>query len=88
MNNLAHPKKSTKTPRRKSVNLTVRADIVEAAKALKVNTSRAAEAGIADAVKVAQEQAWLGEAKPALQAHNKRLDANGPLLTPDWAKEG
>lgn len=67
------------------MNLTVRAELVDAAKALKVNTSRAAEAGIADAVRAAQEQAWLAEAKGALEAHNKRLDANGPLLTPEWA---
>jgi antitoxin CcdA len=73
--------------KRRPVNLTIRADILEQAKALKLNASQAAEAGILTAVKRAQEQKWLEDNRAALQAHNMRVDKTGPLLTPGWARD-
>ncbi len=70
--------------KRRPVNLTVRADILEHAKSLGLNASRAAEAGIAAAVKEARERQWLEENKGAIEAHNKRVDEHGPLIKAHW----
>jgi antitoxin CcdA len=72
------------TPKRKAINLTIREDILREAKSLKLNTSKAAETGILAAIKEAQEQAWLKENKLALMEHNKRIEDEGPLLSPEW----
>ncbi len=71
--------------KRRSVNLTIRKDVIETAKALKLNASKAAEAGITQAIREAQGEQWLTENRAALAAHNKRIERDGPLLTPDWA---
>lgn len=73
-------------PRRRSVNLTIREDIIDAAKSLKLNASKAAEAGIAQAVKEARSEQWRAENRAAIDAHNARMARNGPLLVSDWAK--
>lgn len=82
MNN---PVKKNGTKRR-SINLTIREDILREAKNLNLNASQAAEVGIAKAIKKAQEQVWLKENRTALMAHNKRVKKQGPLLTPEWNK--
>ena len=70
--------------KRRPINLTIRADLLKEAKDLKLNASKAAELGIANAVKAAREETWLTENKKALQAHNQRIDNEGILLTPEW----
>lgn len=72
--------------KRKPVNLTIREDIYAEAKKLKINASKAAEAGIYDAVKKAKEQAWLEENRNAIQAHNERIEREGVLIPPVWMK--
>lgn len=72
--------------RRRSVNLTIREDVVAAAKALHVNASKAAEAGIAEAVRRAREKEWLDENRAAIRAHNTRIARSGPLVVSDWAR--
>jgi antitoxin CcdA len=72
--------------KRRSINLTVREDVIEAAKALGVNASKAAEAGIAEAVRRAREETWLKAARPAIEAHNKRVTSEGPHVVTGWAK--
>lgn len=73
-------------PKRRPVNLTIREDVLREAKKLNLNASQAAEAGIAEAIKKAQEQAWLKENRDALTAHNKRVEKQGLLLNPEWNK--
>ena len=53
--------------RRRPVNLSVREDLVAAAKELGVNASQAAEQGLAAAVRTAKEQAWLKENAAAIE---------------------
>lgn len=72
-------------PKRRPINLTIREDILKEAKELNLNASKAAEYGIAQAIKKARGQAWLNENKSALSAHNKRVEESGTLLTPNWA---
>lgn len=74
------------TPR-KRVNLTVREDIMAEARALGLNTSRAAEAGIEAAVREEKGRRWREENREAIKAHNRRIEREGTLLpTPWWAQ--
>jgi antitoxin CcdA len=68
------------------VNLTIPEDVIQAARALQLNTSEAAEAGIRRAIASKQAEQWLSQNQPALTAHNERIDTEGTLLTPDWAE--
>ena len=77
----------TSTGKRRSVNLTIREDVMDAAKALELNASRAAEAGIIEAIRQTRAQAWRRENKAAIEAHNARVEKDGVLLTPDWAEQ-
>ena len=75
------------TPKRRPVNLTIREDILQEAKLLKLNASKAAEAGLLNAVREARAQEWLNANQAALQAHNERVAEEGPLLKPNWVSE-
>ncbi len=70
--------------KKKAINLTIREDVLLDAKSLNLNTSKAAEAGIMAAIKQAQETQWLKENKPAIEAYNKRIAAEGLLIQPLW----
>lgn len=62
---------------RKAANLSIDADLLAEAKALSVNISRAAEAGIADAVRKEKERAWKEENREAIEAWNVWVRENG-----------
>jgi len=70
--------------RRRSVNLTIRKDVMETVKALRLNASKAAEAGIIQAIREAQEHQWRARNGAAIDQHNERIEQDGPLLTPGW----
>lgn len=76
-----------KSGRRRSVNLTIREDILADAKSLSLNASQAAEAGIVEAIRQARTHAWRAENRAGIDAHNARVEKDGVLLTPDWASE-
>lgn len=80
-------KKEKGAPRRRSVNLTIPEDVIEAARALGINASKAAEAGMRRAIAEREAERWLEENAPALRAHNARIEEKGTLLTPGWADE-
>ena len=82
-----HTRTENSQSKRRSINLTISEDVIKTAKSLKLNASKAAEVGIQNAIKKAQEQQWLAENRDSLQAHNKRIEKFGTLLTPDWALE-
>lgn len=74
--------------KRRPVNLTIREDIVKAARALKLNTSKAAENGILAAIRQAEADHWRKKNRRALEAHNTRVEKDGAaLLRPSWSKE-
>jgi len=75
------------TLRRKRLNITVREDIIEDARAMDLNISEAAEAGLLAALRKAREEAWLRENADAIRAHNERVERDGLLLKPYWAEE-
>lgn len=77
---------SDRNPLRQRVNLTIRADVIEAAKELGLNASKAAEAGIVDAIRRARENDWRQANKAAIDAHNERIEREGPAIVADWTK--
>ncbi len=73
--------------KRRPINLTIREDVLKEAKSLKLNASKAAEAGLVHAIKEAHAKEWLEVNKQALIAHNKRVEKDGTFLKPNWASE-
>jgi antitoxin CcdA len=73
-------RKHPSAERRKRTNLTVREDVMAEAKALGLNTSRAAEAGIEAAIREEKGRRWLEENREGIKAHNERIAREGPLL--------
>jgi antitoxin CcdA len=67
---------------RKSVNLSLDAKLIDEAKALGINMSRSAEAGIRAAVKSEKERQWLEENRGALESWN-RWTRDNPLPLED-----
>ena len=65
------------TALRKSTNLSLDADLLEEAKALKVNLSRSAEEGLRQAVTKAKAAAWLAENAGAIESYNRWIEENG-----------
>jgi antitoxin CcdA len=62
---------------RKATNLTLDAALLAEAKALSVNVSRAAETGIAAAVRAEKERLWLEENREALESSNAYVKEHG-----------
>ena len=69
----AEPPKTTRKP----TNLSLDSNLLEEAKALGINISRSAEAGIAEAVRLHKQQKWLKENAGALASSNAYVAANG-----------
>jgi antitoxin CcdA len=67
----------TKSPKRKSVNLSIDVDILAEAKALNVNVSRAADAGIAQAISKRKAELWLQENREAIEENNRFFEEHG-----------
>ena len=70
--------------KRRRVNLSIEEGVIEAAKSLSLNASRAAEEGIARAVKAERDRRWQEENAEAIRAHNERLERDGLLLRAHW----
>ena len=68
------------TATRKAANLSIDAAVLADAKALDINVSRAAETGIAKAVRAEKGRRWLEENREALLYYNEWLEENGLLL--------
>lgn len=58
-------------------NLSIDAALMREAKALDVNVSRAAEAGIAEAVAAEKARLWKLENREAIQGLNEYVEKNG-----------
>ena len=64
-------------PARRRTNLSLDEALVAEAKALDVNLSRAAEEGLASAVKKARADQWKRENADAIRSWNEWVDENG-----------
>ena len=71
------PTPEVTNPLRKPTNLSLDSALLKEAKALGINVSRSAEAGIAEAVKRHKQEKWLKENAKALASSNAYVEANG-----------
>jgi antitoxin CcdA len=62
---------------RKAANLSLDSELLSQARDLDINLSRAAEDGIAKAVKAERERRWLEENAAAIQAERDDIEKNG-----------
>ena len=62
---------------KKSVNLSINADLLQQAKQLNINLSQTLELHLAEIVLQAQSSLWLEENKNALDEYNRRIESRG-----------
>jgi len=65
------------TAPRKATNVTFEAELLTQAKALEINISKAAEAGLARAVAARQSELWLAANQQAIASSNAYVEKNG-----------
>ena len=65
------------TVAKKAANLSIRADLLEDARAYKINLSQTLETALADVVKKEKERRWLEENRPAIEAYNRFVEKHG-----------
>ncbi|MER8811097.1 type II toxin-antitoxin system CcdA family antitoxin [Mesorhizobium australicum] len=68
---------STQKSQRKSVNTSIDSQLLKDAKALGINISRAAEAGIAKAIAAEKTRRWQEENTEAIESSNAYVERNG-----------
>lgn len=66
-------------PPKKATNLTVRADLLEEARAYKINLSQTLEAALAIELKKRREAAWREQNKDAIAAYGRLIEREGLL---------
>ncbi len=62
---------------KKAANLTVRADLLEEARARKINLSQTLEIALAAELKRQREAEWLEQNKEAIEAYNREVAEHG-----------
>lgn len=62
---------------KKAANLTVRADLLEEARARKINLSHTLEVALAAELKRQREAEWLEQNKAAIDAYNRHVEKHG-----------
>ena len=62
---------------KKAANLTVRADLLEEARARKINLSQTLEIALAAELKKRREIEWLEQNKAAIEAYNREVAEHG-----------
>ena len=72
------PRTSQASPlARRPTNVSLPERLVEEAKALGVNISRASEMGVLDAVRIERERRWRAENREAIKAYNDWIEEHG-----------
>jgi antitoxin CcdA len=62
---------------KKATSLTINSDLLQKAKAYKINISKNFEAYLAEVVKKQAENQWLEENKTAIEKQNERIEREG-----------
>lgn len=65
------------TAPKKAANLTVRADLLEEARAYKINLSQTLETALSAELKKRREAEWLEQNKAAIEAYNREIAEHG-----------
>lgn len=69
---------------KKSANLSINSDLIQQAKALKINLSKLLEEKLAQTIAAQKESLWLQENKEAIEEYNERVSKNGVFS--DWLR--
>jgi antitoxin CcdA len=78
--------KSTPSRARKvASNLSVRADLVRRARALKLNLSNVLETALEQAIRDAERDAWLASNVDAISDYNAQVEKRG-VFSDDWRR--
>ena len=62
---------------KKAVNLSIRAELIEAARECKINLSQTLETALALELKKEKERRWLEENRAAIEAYNREIAERG-----------
>lgn len=62
---------------KKSVNLSINADLLQQAKQLNINLSQTLEQQLIEIIRQAQRSQWLAENQGALDQYNRRIGKHG-----------
>lgn len=65
------------TQPKKATNLTVRTDLLEAARSYKINLSQTLEVALTAEVKKRREAEWLEQNQGAIDAYNRHVEKHG-----------
>jgi antitoxin CcdA len=63
--------------RKKAANLTVDSELLATAKRLKLNLSQVFEAGLSEAIREKEREAWIRRNRTALDAYNEYVEKHG-----------
>jgi antitoxin CcdA len=64
------------SPTRKATNISLDAGLLEQARELEINISRACERGLAEQISKAREERWLAENAKAIASYNEWVEHN------------
>ncbi|MFN6960784.1 MAG: type II toxin-antitoxin system CcdA family antitoxin [Rhodocyclaceae bacterium] len=64
---------------KKAANLSIRADLLEEARAYKINLSQTLEAALQAELKKEKERRWREENRAAIEAYNRFIEKHGLL---------
>jgi len=65
------------SPAKKAANLSIRADLLEEARAYKINLSQTLEAALQVELKKEKERRWREENRAAIDAYNRYVEKHG-----------
>ena len=67
----------SRTAVKRATNVSLPEDLLSEAKALQINISQAAEAGVAQAIARARSELWLSESQEAIKSSNAFVEKQG-----------
>jgi antitoxin CcdA len=71
------PPKPSRTVAKRAVNVSIRSDLLDAARASKINLSATLERALLEQLKNTQRQQWLEDNREAIAAHNEFMAQHG-----------
>jgi antitoxin CcdA len=74
-------------PRKRSVNLSIDAELLDEAKVGGCNLSALLEKALREELRTHRRETWLERNRAAIEADKAQLERDGPWYTPDWLAE-
>jgi len=62
---------------KKAVNLRINQQLIDEAKAMKINLSQTLETSLIEVLREKQKEAWLQDNQDAVASYNQRIEKNG-----------